>query len=94
MFGLAQHAQHLALASDALVARGVEGHLEHSAAIVVLDLEGDGGGAFAEAPFHEEAMLQHVPRIGIERVDNGLLGLVRSGELPLRLHEQVQELRD
>ena len=91
---MAQHPQHLAFAPDALVARGIEGHLEHSAAVVVLHLEGDGGGALAEAPLHEEAMLQHVPRIGVERVDDGLLSLVRSGELPLRLHEQVQELRD
>ena len=57
-------------------------------------LERDGGGTPAEAPFHPEAMLQLVARIGVERVNDGFLFLAQLGELALCVHEQIQELQD
>ena len=91
---MTQQSEHLALAPDASVERGFEGDLEHTIAVLVAHLEGDGGGTPAEASFHAEAMLQPVARIGVERMNDGFLLLAHLGELALCVHDQAQELRD
>ena len=84
---MTQQSEHLALAPDASVERGFEGDLEHTIAVLVAHLEGDGGGAPAEASFHAEAMLQPVARIGVERMNDGFLLLAHLGELALCVHD-------
>ena len=93
---MTQRAQHLALAPDAIVERRVEGHLEHAAAVIVLDLKRDGGGPFAEASFHQKPVLEHVAGAGIERMNEVVprFALEAGEELPLRCHELLEELRD
>ena len=93
---MTQRAQHLALAPDAIVERRVEGHLEHAAAVIVLDLKRDGGGPFAEASFHQKSVLEHVAGAGIERMNEVVprLSLEAAEELPFRRYELLEELRD
>ena len=95
---VAQRAQHFAFAPDAVVEGGGEGDLEHAAAVrFVPDPQRDGGRPLAEAPLHAEAVGQPVAGAGIEGVHDAfrLRRPARGGsELPLRLREQLQELRD